>query len=93
MGAPLLTIGVVENRAAIVVRGVRVAPEEERVEAMGRDEALAIPADRTLTVRAAVLQMLRLRKDIGCGKDRGGGLQGLQHQLLERMALCLLVKL
>lgn len=93
MGAPLLTIGVVENRAAIVVLGVRVAREEQRVEAMGREEALAIPADRTLTVRAAVLQMLRLRKDIDCGKGRRGGLRGLQHKLLERMALCLKMKL
>jgi hypothetical protein len=64
IGAPLLTTGVVENRAAMVVRGVNVVREEERDEAIGRDEALAIPADLALTVRAAVLQMLRLKTDI-----------------------------
>lgn len=81
MGAPLLTTGVVENRAAMVVRGERVVREEEREEAIGRDEALAIPADRTLTVRAAVLQMLRLRRDIDCRA------RSLQHQLLAETTL------
>jgi hypothetical protein len=65
IGAPLLTTGVVEKRAAMVVRGVNVVVrEEEREEAIGREEALAIPADLVLTVRAAVLQMLRLKTDI-----------------------------
>lgn len=65
MGAPLLTIGVVEKRAAMVVRGVRAVLEADRVEAMGREYVLAKAADCALTVRAAVLQMLRLSRDIG----------------------------
>jgi hypothetical protein len=64
VGAPLLTEGVVEKRAAMVVRGVKDVRDAEREDAIGREEALAIPADRVLTVRAAVLQMLRLKTDI-----------------------------
>ena len=66
IGAPLFTRGVVENRAAMVVRGVNVVREGAKDDAIGREEALAIPADLALTVRAAVLQMLRLRADIDC---------------------------